>query len=458
MENSVLKVENQYVSEYLLNETDFEIIRSEKHNYLFLADSLRFFKIINPKIEEYLRLCITKNKADTSLSNEEIISFGNYLKQDEKQEAKSTPVLDCNFLILNITGRCNLACKYCFAETAENKNSMSLETARKAINNMLSQKNNIDEYSIYYFGGEPLLKMKLLREITEYAYEEIAVKRSKTINFLINTNAVLINDEAIELFRKYHFKVTVSIDGPKEIHDVNRIYHNGEGSFNRVVEKINLLKKNNITTNLRATFSPKITNLVSVFDFFENLQLPYAYSFTLTNDYKSNSVDTHFNKQQLKEIDKELQAAMDYFVAKMANREAVLCTGLYRKIGTIGNKLRRTHSCEAGRRSLTVDENGKYFACQNMISYKQTCLGDVNANINDLKRRQFMAKDITKISQCRDCSIRNLCLGGCEVERINANNILDKQMCDFFKMEWKNILYAYSQLMELNEAKKDLNN
>jgi uncharacterized protein len=380
------------------------------------------------------------------------------LKQDEKQEPESAPVLDCNFLILNITGGCNLACKYCFAETAGNKKSMTLETARKAIDNLLAQKNEINEYSIYYFGGEPLLKKELLRQITEYAYREIAVKRNKMVNFLVNTNATLINKEAIELFRQYRFRVTVSIDGPKEIHDANRIYYNGKGSYVEVEEKINLLKENNITTNLRATFSPKIKNLVSIFDFFEKLQLPYAYSFTLTNDYKSNSADTHFDKRQLEGITRELQAVMDYFVAKIINRETVSCTGLYRKIGTIGSKIRRTHSCEAGRRSLTVDENGKYFACQNMIPYKQTCFGDVNTNINDLKRQQFMSKDIANISQCRNCSIRNLCLGGCEVERIGSNNILDKQMCDFFRMEWKNILYAYSRLMEFKDAEKNLSN
>jgi uncharacterized protein len=458
MGNTALKSENLPVAEYLLGEADFETIRSGNNNYLFLADSLRFFRITNRSIEEYLTLCMTPSTNNLSLTGEDIIRIGEYLQQDEKQEPESAPVLDCNFLILNITGGCNLACKYCFAETAENKQSMSLKIAQKAIDNLLSQKNEIGEYSIYYFGGEPLLKKVLLRQITEYAYREIVVKRNKKVNFLINTNATLINEEALELFRQYRFGVTVSIDGPREIHDANRIYHTGKGSYGNVVEKINLLKKYHITTNLRATFSPKIKNLVSVFDFFEKLQLPYAYSFTLTSDYKSNSADTHFDERQLEKIDRELHAVMDYFVAKIINRETIFCSGLYRKIGTIGNKIRRTHSCEAGRRSLTVDENGNYFACQNMIPYKQTGFGNVNTNINDLKRRQFMSKDMARIPQCRHCSIRNLCLGGCEVERINAGNLPDKQMCRFFKMEWRNILYAYSRLMEFQDMQKKIAN
>lgn len=399
-------------------------------------------------MEEYIKYCTAKSRNGLSLSDEEIIRFGTYLKQDEKQEPVSAPVLDCNFLILNITGGCNLACKYCFAETAGNKKSISLKTAQKAIDNMLSGKNEINEYSIYYFGGEPLLQKELVRQITEYAYREITIKRNKTIHFLINTNATLINGEAIELFRQYGFKVTVSVDGPREIHDANRIYHNGTGSYEKVEEKINLLKENHIATNLRATFSPKIKNLVSVFDFFEKWQLPYVYSFTLTSDYKTNDADTYFDERQLKEINRELQTVMDYFVTKMINREVVFYTGLYQKIGILINKVRRTYSCEAGRRSLTVDENGNYFACQNMIPYKQTNLGNVNNRINDLKRRKFMSKDIASIPQCRSCSIRNLCLGGCEVGRIRSGNLPDEQMCCFLKMEWKNIMYAYARLME----------
>lgn len=153
MEKMALKSELHPVSEYLLNKSDFEIIQSENHDYLFLADSLRLFKITNSKTEEYLRLCLTKNDANTSLLNDEIIRFGTFLKHDEKQEPECAPVLDCNFLILNITGGCNLACKYCFAETSKNKKSISFETAQKAIDNLLSQKNEINEYSIYFFVG-----------------------------------------------------------------------------------------------------------------------------------------------------------------------------------------------------------------------------------------------------------------------------------------------------------------
>jgi uncharacterized protein len=416
-----------------------------------LASSLRFFRIINPKIEEYLKFCTTGNRDSHSLPDEEIIQIGNYLKQEEKIETtrETPPDLNYNSLTLNVTGGCNLACKYCFAITSGAR-SMSFEMAKKAVDNMLAQGKESDKYSIFYFGGEPLLKKGLLSQISEYAYQEIAVKRKKKLKFLINTNATLVDKEVIALFKRYPFKVTVSIDGPEEIHDMNRIYSNGKGSYTKVIENIELLKKNAVPVQLRPTFSPKIKNLAAVFDFFEKLELPYGYAFSHSTDYKPNLGDTYFDKQQLKETHKELRSGMDYFADRIKKGETVFCREIIRKVDIVRCKARRTHLCEAGRKSLAVDETGKYFACQTMIPHRHAAMGDVDTNLDNTRRQQYMAKNITQISQCGECTIRNLCAGGCEVERMNSgSNVLNKQMCDLFRLEWENVLYLYAKIMEI---------
>ena len=192
--------------------------------------------------------------------------------------------------------------------------------------------------------------------------------------------------------------------------------------------------------------------MVSIFDFFEKMVLPYAYSFTINSDYKSNANDTYFAENQFESINKELEKVMDYFVLKIANRERIFCTGIIRKLNAIKYKQIRTHSCEAGRTSLTVDETGSYFACQNMLPYKQSIMGNVDAGIDNEARTKFMSKDLKELSGCTQCNIRNLC-GGCEVERINSNCDPNNQMCKFAQIEWKNILYAYSRIMEIKEQK-----
>lgn len=418
-----------------------------------MADSLRFFRITNPKVEAYLSLCSIGDTSNTVLSEEEIREIGSYLLQDEKNDTPAAmPDLDYGSLTLNLTNGCNLACKYCFANTTQkNAKSMTFDIAKKAIDNMLAQEKEIDEYSIFYFGGEPLLKKDLLSQISEYAYQEIIVKRRKKLKFLINTNATLIDEQTLSLFKKYSFKVTVSIDGPNDIHDMNRVYPNGKGSYNKVEECIQQLKKNGILTQLRPTLSPKHKNLKEVFDFFEKQGLPYGYAFSHTTNYQSNLDNTYFYKQQLEETAKEFRIVMDYFAEKIRNKEVVFCSELNRKINIIHYKAKRTHLCEAGRKSLAVDESGQYFACQTMIPHRHTAMGDVYSDLNSAKRQQYMVKDLAQIPKCKNCSIRGLCVGGCEVERMNLDNngTLNEQMCDLFRLEWDNVLYLYAKIMDI---------
>jgi len=435
---------------YLLDKGDFQIIDSGNQKYLFLAESLRFFKIVESSVDEYLKHCLSDDTSQAFLSEKEMSQIGNYLMQDNKPLEIGTPDFNYGSLTLNVTNGCNIACKYCFENpTNKNARAMTFDIAQKAIDNMLIQKKELDEYSIFYFGGEPLLKWELLRQISEYAYQEIVIKRCRKLMFLINTNATLINEHVLSLFKDYSFKVTVSIDGPLEIHDENRIYRNGKGSYSKVEESIQLLKKNGIVTQLRPTLSPQLKNLTAVFDFFEKQELPYGYAFSHTTSYQSNINNTFFNKQQLQETNKEFMAVMDYFAEKIKNKETVFCSELIRKLNIIHFKARRTHLCEAGRKSLAVDEKGQYFACQTMIPHQYAAIGDVYSNLNNTKRYQYMAKDITQITLCNNCTIRGLCVGGCEVERMNFGNdkLLHEQMCDLFRLEWNNILYLYAKIM-----------
>lgn len=449
MINSTLIPQKQAsLNHYLLKKSDYLLVRSQTNKYLFLSETLQYFQIADPSIEEYIKLCNKGNINQTFLDKEKIMAIGNYLATPKKENNEKQQDIKHNFLILNLTGACNLCCKYCFAEIKKKHNTMTFDIAKKAIDHMINQQSEEKEYFLYFFGGEPLLKKHLIKEITEYAFEEITERKKKKINFLINTNATLIDDEIVLFYRQYNFKVTVSIDGPADYHNKNRVYKNSSGSFNNVMKGINLLKTNKITTDLRATFSPDTQDLISLFNFFEELKLPYTYSFTINSEYKLNLKETLFKENQFEIIDKELHKVMDFFFEKIKNKEIIHYTGLNQKLLKIKHKFKSTHACEAGRKSITIDENGNYYACQNMIPYKHTILGNIHTGISNEKKKHFRSKELKSLIECNNCSIRNLCGGGCEVERNNSNPKAKLQMCKLFHLEWKNLLYLYALIIE----------
>lgn len=106
------------------------------------------------------------------------------------------------------------------------------------------KENNLAEFDIVLHGGEPLLAgIDYMRTLIEKVNSSLSP--AVRVQFSVQTNGVLINDEWSDFFRSYDVTVGVSIDGPEEIHDKYRKYHSGKGSFNDVLKGIKALEKNN---------------------------------------------------------------------------------------------------------------------------------------------------------------------------------------------------------------------
>lgn len=145
-------------------------------------------------------------------------------------------------ITLQVTQNCNLRCKYCIYSEDSNLNQrshstnvMSLETAKRAIDFYRLHSHDVHNMSIGFYGGEPLLAFQLIKEVVEYSEK---VFEGKEISFAVTTNGTLLNDDAIRFMLKHNFIITFSIDGPKRIHDKNRIFRDGKGSYDVIMENI----------------------------------------------------------------------------------------------------------------------------------------------------------------------------------------------------------------------------
>lgn len=158
-------------------------------------------------------------------------------------------------LVLQVTQSCNLACSYCpYANTTDNSlqrnhanKHMSLETAKKAVDFLLAHSLGCEQLSISMYGGEPLIDFELIKAIVNYA-NQIACGREITYN--LTTNGTLVTDEMIDFFVANSINVMFSIDGPKQIHDINRRTVKGNGSFDAAFN--NFVKLWNATKDAKA--------------------------------------------------------------------------------------------------------------------------------------------------------------------------------------------------------------
>lgn len=157
---------------------------------------------------------------------------------------------------LKTVERCNIDCSYCYFFNSPNQNwkkhppYIPLGTLEKIAQFF---KKGCDDLAITHLtislhGGEPLMQKKRDFSAMCTLFKEVLGNRL-TLNFSIQTNAMLIDEEWIDLFKKYKIGVGISIDGPAEYHDKFRIDHRGKGTHSRVIEKIALLNNDSYFKN-----------------------------------------------------------------------------------------------------------------------------------------------------------------------------------------------------------------
>ena len=146
-------------------------------------------------------------------------------------------------LVLNVNTGCNLSCTYCYKEDLakpKDGRKMDFATAARSVELLLETGAARERLNIVFFGGEPLTNTTLIKQVVAYA-EGAAAQAGKVMDFSMTTNATLLTPAMIEYFDAHRFGISVSIDGPKEIHDRHRLSVGGRGTYAAVSKKVRLL-------------------------------------------------------------------------------------------------------------------------------------------------------------------------------------------------------------------------
>ncbi len=136
--------------------------------------------------------------------------------------------MSTNRIELYLAEACNLRCRYCYVDgnAALNNGLMPWEIARQAIDLVFSRAGDADQIHITFFGGEPLLNKPVLRRAMDYS-QQLGAERGKQVIYSMTTNATLLDDEIIDLIKRYNFGLMVSLDGPPEVQDRMRPFADG---------------------------------------------------------------------------------------------------------------------------------------------------------------------------------------------------------------------------------------
>ncbi|MFZ2961050.1 MAG: radical SAM protein [Candidatus Ozemobacteraceae bacterium] len=279
-----------------------------------------------------------------------------------------------------ITDACNLACDYCYNPKGKGT-TMSLETARKAVERTLPLINPGERLDLQFFGGEPLLVFDRLREIHSETLDCCA-ERNVALTSCLATNGTLLTPERYSRLTHAGIELMLSIDGLEQAQDMHRRFPDGRGSF-ATVRKLwenGIIQPENTALNLVLT--PQNAG-----------ELPTGVAGLVDAGFRRFSFSPHYGTEWPSEARIRMKAALQKL---METYETWMQRDMPVYFSFIEEKVRRlllsapdwTNPCSFGTREIAVAPDGSLFPCERIIregNDSPLCMGSVGEG-HDFRR------------------------------------------------------------------------
>ena len=370
----------------------------------------------------------------------------------------TTPTL--GRLVLIVTTHCNLRCRYCYAEGGGygmELQHMQPALAHKALNWVLQLFSGID--TIQFFGGEPALNCAVIEAICDDLQQRHTTEQLERLpQYTMVTNGTLLPPKLERIFEHYPFHITFSIDGTTEVHNANRIFTDGTGSWRCTMEHFQQLRRQgNVSLGVEMTFTPQA--LIAGYGVWEiaqfsrtELGLPEPHIVPV-----QGATDENLHWNGLADV-----AIASYRAAARTALQSLL-EGDYTSFSIVIGILRtlilrqgRKVICPAGITTLAVDPSGDVYPCFMFAGQAQFNLGNVN-HAPDIpgfshKLEAFVHHNLKQShANCRTCWARELCTGCIGGNWLDAGNLDGESplMCGIMQA------VAEETMLFLGEAQSD---
>ena len=340
------------------------------------------------EFEEMKRSNVPENLKD-------IIEEG-FSSRGDEVESLMAYALNKNVLepTLLLTYNCNFDCIYCFQRGFRSNSSVSEEVVRGFINYVRKNERG-RKVRVTYFGGEPLLELRKIEEISQQLQD-------LRYTFSVVTNGSLLTPSVVErLLGLGLTHVQVTLDGPEEVHDRRRYFTGGRGSFNvilgnlqKVQDKVNVVLRINIDSKnlneveqlLRELSSRGITNV--------RLDPHLVHSNLYRHEYWENLIPSS----------KEAEVLFNFW--EKAEKHGF----------QVPQDVFRLGICVAHvDEDIVVDPMGNIYPCWAFTGNPRYVKARLLANGEvEVLKPELGARSVLKVMKsCTDCPFLPMCMGGC---------------------------------------------
>lgn len=356
-------------------------------------------------------------------------------------------------LIKPSSSNCNMKCSYCFykdeckSRETYSYGFMKADTAEILVKKALDEAQ--ESCTFGFQGGEPMLAgMEFYERFVAYVNQ---YKKTETkVNFCIQTNGTLINDEWAEFFCKNQFLVGISIDGISETHDKHRITLNGEKTFQRVMRNAQMLQKKGVAVNILCVLTKQSAKKIeSIYQYLKKQGFHY-HQYIPCLDPLGEERGKYEWSLTPKEYAAALKKLFHLWYIDISRGNMVSIREFDNWLGVLRGY--PPESCsQVGRCSIQniVEANGDIFPCDFYVldKYKIANIKEESFKFASgmCSEMLFFQEGLKRGTECPSCRWYSLCRGGCRRDYVGGTNYFCEAYKEFFE-------YAIEKMVRLSRG------
>jgi uncharacterized protein len=281
-----------------------------------------------------------------------------------------------------------------------------------------------------------------------------AAELGKEIDFSLTTNATLLRPDIIDFLAENRIGVTISIDGPRELQNRFRVFHNGAGSYDVVAPKIKelLRKHRSRPIGARVTLTSDTIDVTRIYRHLTEEMGFWEVGFApvTTSPNQQYAIGESGFDRMLGQFNALAQDFLDHVVA---NRHHGF-SNVKDTLEEIHKGVSKAYPCGAGLGLLGVSTDGDVAVCHRFAGSDAHKLGTVREGIDRGAQAAFLEQHhIADKTDCSRCWARPLCSGGCYHEahvRYGSTRRPNLHYCEWIRGWTDTCLKIYGELSERN--------
>ena len=320
---------------------------------------------------------------------------------------------------LQLTERCNLACRYCYVRRREPDSiDCTTDLCEQFVDFALRESGG--RVKITFFGGEPLLRPDLIRHTVACGREAAAGNGAKSIGFHLVTNGTLLDDETGDFIAAEGIGLEVSLDGPESIHDANRRFIDGAPSFRRVYG------------NLLRFVDRHPDHPVSIFSVITSTEaLPWlqalcrgleteGFTFNPARLGPGEEGRASCRRTAARALGNRIEAHREAFLRGETSADETMTGQMACLLGA-----EEPHRCEAGINSTIITRTGDIYPCPFFVGHEDQVIGNIARGFDPDRAGPFVARALEGMRPCEKCRARRVCGSGCAFDAYERNGRVD---------------------------------